>query len=71
MTRPHPEAGELELLQEHADDDDGDLEMPVFKGELRWTNSYPGQLPGPDRARSRCEAGVEVFAWFQRKAGEG
>jgi hypothetical protein len=41
----HPEADELELLQEHAKDDDSDPEMRVFKAELRQAITHPGQLP--------------------------
>ena len=41
----HPEADELELLQERAKDDDGDPEMRVFKAELRQAITHPDQVP--------------------------
>ena len=42
----HPEADELELLQERAkDDDDSDQEMRVFKAELRQAITHPEQVP--------------------------
>ena len=44
----HPEADELELLQERAKDDDSDPEMRVFKAELRQAITHPGQLPGDE-----------------------
>ena len=44
----HPEADELELLQERAKDDDGDPEMRVFKAELRQAIAHPAQLPGDE-----------------------
>jgi hypothetical protein len=40
----HPEADELELLQERAKDDD-DPEMRVFKAELRQAIIHPDQVP--------------------------
>ena len=33
------------MLQERAEDDDSDLEMRVFKAELRQAITHPGQLP--------------------------
>jgi hypothetical protein len=47
----HPEAGELELLQERAGDDDGDPEMRVFKAELRQAIAHPGQVPRDELSR--------------------
>jgi hypothetical protein len=47
----HPEADELELLQERAKDDDSDPEMRVFKAELRQAIAHPGQLPGDELSR--------------------
>lgn len=41
----HPEAGELDLLQERANDDSGDPEMRAFKAELREAITHPGQVP--------------------------
>jgi hypothetical protein len=41
----HPEADELELLQERAKDDDSDPEMRVFKAELRQAITHPDQVP--------------------------
>jgi hypothetical protein len=41
----HPEADELELLQERAKDDDDDPEMRVFKAELRQAITHPDQVP--------------------------
>ncbi len=38
----HPEAGELELLQERAQDDGGDPEMRAFKAGLRQAVTGPG-----------------------------
>ena len=47
----HPEADELELLQERAEDDDSDPEMRVFKAELRQAITHPGQLPDDELFR--------------------
>jgi hypothetical protein len=41
----HPEADELELLQERAKDDDDDPEMRAFKAELRQAINHPDQVP--------------------------
>lgn len=41
----HPEAGDLESLQERARDDADDPEMRVFKDELRQAITSPGQVP--------------------------
>ncbi len=41
----HPEADQLELLQERAKDDDSDPEMRVFKAELREALTHPDQVP--------------------------
>lgn len=41
----HPEADELELLQERAKDNDDDSEMRVFKDELRQAITHPDQVP--------------------------
>jgi hypothetical protein len=41
----HPEADQLELLQERAKDDDSDPEMRVFKAELRQAITHPDQVP--------------------------
>jgi len=47
----HPEADELELLQERAKDDESDPEMRVFKAELGQAITHPGQLPGDELFR--------------------
>jgi hypothetical protein len=44
----HPEADELELLQERAKNDDSDSEMRVFKAELRQAIAHPDQVPGDE-----------------------
>lgn len=44
----HPEADELELLQDRAKDNDSDPEMRVFKTELRQAITRPGLLPGDE-----------------------
>jgi hypothetical protein len=41
----HPEADELELLQERAEGDDSDPEMRTFKAELRQAITHPDQVP--------------------------
>lgn len=41
----HPEADELELLQERAKDDAHDPEMLIFKAELRDAITHPDEVP--------------------------
>lgn len=61
----HPEAGELELLQERATDDGDDPEMRVFKAELRQAITHPGQVPRAELSShvQYNDGSPETFLW--------